>query len=211
MFSSLSGLYPLVALSNCLQILSVLFLLKTAGLGTHTHTDAHPDTSTHTGYLYVCIRVYTYIYIYDSQVVLVVKNPRANAKMQVWSLGLEDPLEKEIAAHSSILAWRISWTRLQSKRVMKSWMWLKWLSMHAYWTELNIWWLNNIFLYGCTINCLPISPWETCMQVKKQQFEPDMEQQTVSKLGKEYVQAVHCHPAYLTYAEYILRNAGWMN
>ena len=36
------------------------------------------------------------------------------------------------------------------------------------------------------------------MQVKKQQLEPDMEQQTVSKLGKEYVKAVYCHPAYLT-------------
>ena len=36
------------------------------------------------------------------------------------------------------------------------------------------------------------------MQVKKQQLEPDMEQQTGSKLGKEYVQAVYCHPAYLT-------------
>ena len=41
--------------------------------------------------------------------------------------------------------------------------------------------------------------WEVCMQVKKQQLELDMEQQTVSKLGKEYVKAVHCHPAYLTY------------
>ena len=39
---------------------------------------------------------------------------------------------------------------------------------------------------------------ETCMQVKKQQLEPDMEQQTGSKLGKEYVKAVCCHPAYLT-------------
>ena len=37
------------------------------------------------------------------------------------------------------------------------------------------------------------------MQVKKQQLELDMEQQTGSKLGKEYVNAVHCHPAYLTY------------
>ena len=37
--------------------------------------------------------------------------------------------------------------------------------------------------------------WESCMQVKKQQLEPDMEQQTVSKLGKEYVKAVYCHPA----------------
>ena len=45
------------------------------------------------------------------------------------------------------------------------------------------------------------------MQVKKQQLEPDMEQWTGSKLGKEYVKAVYCHPAYL-YAKYIMRNAG---
>ena len=41
----------------------------------------------------------------------------------------------------------------------------------------------------------------TCLlfpQVKKQQLELDMEQQTGSKLGKEYVKAVYCHPAYLT-------------
>ena len=36
------------------------------------------------------------------------------------------------------------------------------------------------------------------MQVKKQQLEPDMEQETGSKLGKDYIKAVHCHPAYLT-------------
>ena len=36
------------------------------------------------------------------------------------------------------------------------------------------------------------------MQVKKQQLELDMEQQTASKLGMEYVKAVYCHPAYLT-------------
>ena len=41
-------------------------------------------------------------------------------------------------------------------------------------------------------------PRESCMQVKKQQLEPDVEQQTGSKLGKEYVKAVYCHPAYLT-------------
>ena len=40
---------------------------------------------------------------------------------------------------------------------------------------------------------------ETCMQVKKQQLELDMEQQTGSKLGKEYIKAVYCHLAYLTY------------
>ena len=47
------------------------------------------------------------------------------------------------------------------------------------------------------------------MQVKKQQLEPDMEQQTGSKLGKEYVKAIYCHPAYLFnfHAEYITQNA----
>ena len=39
------------------------------------------------------------------------------------------------------------------------------------------------------------------MQVKEQQLKPDMEQWTGSKLGKEYIKAVYCHPAYLTYME----------
>ena len=43
--------------------------------------------------------------------------------------------------------------------------------------------------------------------LKKQQLELDLEQRTGSKLGKEYVKAVYCHPAYLTYAEYIMGNA----
>ena len=43
--------------------------------------------------------------------------------------------------------------------------------------------------------------WETYMQVRKQQLELDMEQQTGSKLGKEYVKAVYCHPVYLTYMQ----------
>ena len=44
----------------------------------------------------------------------------------------------------------------------------------------------------------PVS-WETCVQVRKQQLELDMEQQTGSKSGKEYIKSVYCHPAYLTY------------
>ena len=43
--------------------------------------------------------------------------------------------------------------------------------------------------------------WEICMHVKKQQLELDMEQQTASKQEKEYVKAVYCHPAYLTYMQ----------
>ena len=42
---------------------------------------------------------------------------------------------------------------------------------------------------------------EICMQVKKPHLELDMEQQTGSKLGKEYVKAVYCHPAYVTYMQ----------
>ena len=43
--------------------------------------------------------------------------------------------------------------------------------------------------------------WETCMQVRKEQLELDMEQQTGSKYEKEYVKTVYCHPAYLTYTQ----------
>ena len=46
------------------------------------------------------------------------------------------------------------------------------------------------------------------MQVRKQQLELDMEQQTGSKLGKEYIKAVYCHTLFNLYAEYIMRHAG---
>ena len=49
------------------------------------------------------------------------------------------------------------------------------------------------------------------MQVKKQQLELDMKQQTVSKLGKEYVKTMYCHPAYLTYMQSTsCEMLGWM-
>ena len=49
------------------------------------------------------------------------------------------------------------------------------------------------------------------MQVKKQQVEPDMEQQTHWKLGMEYIKAVYCQPAYLTYMQSISYEIlGWM-
>ena len=55
---------------------------------------------------------------------------------------------------------------------------------------------------------LPAS-WETCVQVKKQQLELDMEQPTVLKLGKEYAKAVLLSPwEFNLYAEYIMPNAG---
>ena len=50
----------------------------------------------------------------------------------------------------------------------------------------------------------PDLPLEKSIQVRKQQLELDMDQQTGSILGKEYVKAIYCHPAYLTYMQ---RNA----
>ena len=68
------------------------------------------------------------------------------------------------------------------------------------------------FLKRCEyLTTLPAS-WETHMQVKKPQSELDMEQQTGSKLGKEYVKAVYCHPAYLTYMQSTsCKMPGWIN
>ena len=49
------------------------------------------------------------------------------------------------------------------------------------------------------------------MQIKKQQLELDMEQQTVSRSGEEYVKAVYCHPVYLTHMQSTLcEMPGWM-
>ena len=51
-----------------------------------------------------------------------------------------------------------------------------------------------------------------CMQVKKQQLQLDTEKQTGSKLGKEYIKAVYCHPAYLTYMQSTscVQTTSWM-
>ena len=54
------------------------------------------------------------------------------------------------------------------------------------------------------------APWEICIQVKKQQLEPNTEQHTGSKLGKEYIKTIYCHPVCLTsmQSKYIMWNAG---
>ena len=58
---------------------------------------------------------------------------------------------------------------------------------------------------------LPAS-WEICTQVKKKQLELDMEQQTSSISGKEYIKAAYCYPAYLTYMQRTsYEMLGWMN
>ena len=61
-------------------------------------------------YIHTHIFDYTHTYIWASLVAQTVKNLPAMWQTRVQSTGQEDPLEKEMATHSSILAWRIPWT-----------------------------------------------------------------------------------------------------
>ena len=78
---------------------------------------------------------------------------------------------------------------------------------------LPLWIITNCgkFLKSWEYQTILPATWEICMQVKKQQLELDMEQWTGSKLWKEYIKAVYCHPAYLTYTQRTsCEMLGWM-
>ena len=68
---------------------------------------------------------------------------------------------------------------------------------------LTVWVTKNCgkFLKWWDYQTTLLATWETCFQVRKQQLEPDVEQWIGSKLGKEYIKAVYCHPAYLIYMQ----------
>ena len=83
------------------------------------------------------------------------------------------------------------------------------------------WLPESFWLCGPQQNCTELlrweyqttlsASWEACMRVKKQQLEPDTEQQPGSKLGKEYNTVVHCHSFYLTSMYSTSRKMlGWM-
>ena len=79
--------------------------------------------------------------------------------------------------------------------------------------SLTVWITANcgLFLKKWEYQTTFSDSWEICTQVKKQQLEPDMEQETGSKLGEEYVKAVYCRPSYLTYIQYTsCEMLGWM-
>ena len=122
---------------------------------------------------------------------------------QMFSLSLEKAEEPEI----KLLIFVGSWTRQGSSRKIStsaSWTTLKPLTMCI---TTNCGKFFKRWVYQTT---LPV-PWETCMQVKKQQLELDMEQLTGSKLEKEYNKAVCCNPVYLTYMQSIsCEMPGWM-
>ena len=84
-----------------------------------------------------------------------------------------------------------------------------------YWLCQSLWlWITTNcgrFFKRCEYQTTWPASWEICMQVKKQQLELDMDQQTGSKSGKEYFKAVYCHPAYLTYMQNTsCEMPGWM-
>ena len=78
---------------------------------------------------------------------------------------------------------------------------------------LIVWITTNCgkFLKSWEYQTSLLASWETCMQVKKQQLQSDMEQVTGSKLGKEYIKVVYYHLAYLTYMKSTSSDMlGWM-
>ena len=84
---------------------------------------------------------------------------------------------------------------------------IEWSKPLTMWITTNC---GKFFKRGEYQTTLPAS-WEICMQVKKQQWEPDMEQRIGSRLGKEYAKAVYCHPTYLIYMQSTsCEMLGWM-
>ena len=110
---------------------------------------------------------------------------------QIYKLDLEKSEEPEINIH-----WIIKKAREFQKKTSTS-VSLTMLKPLTVWITTKCGKILKRWEYQTT---LPVY-WETCMQDKKQQLVPEIEQTTGSKLGKEYVKAVSCHPAYLTYMQ----------
>ena len=121
----------------------------------------------------------------------------------MWAWDLEKAEKSEIKLPASIGLSK----KLVSSRKTSTSASLTMLKTLTVWIIINYEKFFKRWEYQTT---LPAS-WEICMQVKKQQLELDMEQQTGSKLGKEYVKAVYCHHAYLTYRQNTSREMlDWM-
>ena len=88
----------------------------------------------------------------------------------------------------------IHWIIEKSREFQKNICFIDYAKPSTVWITTNCGKFWNRWEYQTS---LPAS-WEIYMQVKKQQFELDMEQWTGSKLGKKYIKAIHCHHAYLT-------------
>ena len=123
---------------------------------------------------------------------------------QMFKLDLEKAEEPEIKLATSVGSHK----KQESYRKMSTSALLTMPKPLTVWVTKNCGKLLKRWEYQTTF---PSSK-EICMQVRKQQLELDMEQRTGWKLGKEYIKAVYCHPAYLTYMQSTTcEMPGWMN
>ena len=122
---------------------------------------------------------------------------------QMFNLGLEKAEEPEIKLATSVGSSK----NQESSRKSSTSAFLTMPKPLTVWITINCGKFWKRWEYQTT---WPAS-WEICMQVRKEQLELDMEQQTGSKSGKEYVKAVYCYPAYLTSVQNISwEMLGWM-
>ena len=112
---------------------------------------------------------------------------------QTFKLDLEEPEEPEIKMPTSAGSSK----KQESSRKISTFALLTMPKPLTVWVTTNC----GKFFKGWEHQTTWAASWEICMQVKRQQVELDMEQQTVSKLKKKYFKAVYCHPAYLTYMQ----------
>ena len=116
-------------------------------------------------------------------------------------------LEKAEEPEIKLPTYAGSWKKQESSRKTSISALLSMPKPLTVWTTINC---GKYWKTGKYQTTWPAS-WETCMKVRKQQLELDMEQQIGSKSGKEYVKAVYCHPAYLTYMQSTSwEMLGWM-
>ena len=113
-----------------------------------------------------------------------------NMNFQMFKLDLEKAEEPEIKLPTSVGSSK----KQESSRKKSTSALLTMLNALTVWITANCGKFLKRWEYQTTLS----ASWEICMQVKKQQLETDMEQWTGSKLGKEYLKLIYCHPAYLS-------------
>ena len=112
---------------------------------------------------------------------------------QMFKLDLEKAEEPEIKLPTSVRSWK---KQENSRKTSTS-------ALLTTPKPLTVWITTKCGKFWKRWEYQTTSPasWETCIHVEKQQLELDLEKWTGSKLGKEYVKAIYCHPVYLSYMQ----------